>query len=281
MKRTGLIRAATLVATALFASTLEAQTVVTYVGPATGGLWSNSANWSGGVVPINAGATTCSVIVPSNFSVTFDLFSPATISNLQIDPSNSVVNLASGANLGVLGMLSGNVFVGNAGTFQSTAIAAGSINNSSLRTSADSPLPIGRKQADIGHVDKAVVIEIAASPRTARLPVRFEGATSTCPSKFALPAKVYLTSNEEVSTDCPLKVLLLNTALLPYPSRRVLVDKALFRLLTATQPARSDKPWRCTGSAWTRRRGRSGTRYSFCRRVAAFKRIMSPAPRLT
>ena len=49
------------------------QTVTTWTGGGDGVNYSDAANWDTGVVPINAGASTFEVIIPSDASVTFDV----------------------------------------------------------------------------------------------------------------------------------------------------------------------------------------------------------------
>src|SRR2546423_818457 len=74
-----------------------ADTPTTYSG-GYGGNWNLATNWSGGVVPANAGATTFAVTVNDNNAVTFDRPGGTTVNALNLG-SNSYLYLNVGDNL--------------------------------------------------------------------------------------------------------------------------------------------------------------------------------------
>ncbi len=64
---------------ALAGATASGQTVVTWTGAAGDGNYSNPANWNSQVVPVNAGASTYTVIIPANATVNLDMFAASQI----------------------------------------------------------------------------------------------------------------------------------------------------------------------------------------------------------
>lgn len=72
-----------------------AQIAATYTGP-NNGLYSLPANWSGNVVPVNAGPTTYNVTVPAALRVNFDLAGAFSINSLSLTNTSAFEVLAGG-----------------------------------------------------------------------------------------------------------------------------------------------------------------------------------------
>ena len=76
-----------------------AQTTATWIGNGGDGNYSTAANWSTNQVPVNNG-NTYNVVIPTGFTVDFDLATPSTVTGLELE-SGSTLNINNGRSLTV------------------------------------------------------------------------------------------------------------------------------------------------------------------------------------
>jgi hypothetical protein len=107
---------AIIAAVMLWTNTAFAQTTATYIGPNNGN-WSNPANWDIGVVPINNGANTYNVIVPTGRTINFDVAGANNIAGLSLQDTGQI-NFGAGQSLNVTGftLVAGNIVANGAGS---------------------------------------------------------------------------------------------------------------------------------------------------------------------
>jgi hypothetical protein len=190
---------------------------VTWIGPATGGSWSNPANWAGGAIPDLSNVA--NVVVPAADTVMFDssVAGPVNLSNLSsggLNLTGGTLNVASALNLtnyaqtggsiggpgnftvlgafsqtaGQINMAPGTVTINqSAGNLSFANIAGGAVN----LTSAAGSVALGTLAAS-GNL--AVTAAGGAITQSVDALLAVGGATTLQASNAGVPADISLTN---------------------------------------------------------------------------------------